>query len=182
MTKKKNQHIIWSNKNLDYDDWKADIEADYPDMDEDKRKEMMYEINNDYLDAERSNLNIPLSRPILVIADLGLWNGRFSGYKEIGKNISDCLYSNFDYSTWTVDEKGDLCCEAIHHDGTNYYVYRTYKDSATEEQIENLKSKIYEGTATRKDITKITRRLGDNIGNVYGWAFPGRKRKEKEAV
>lgn len=39
-------------------------------------------------------------------------------------------------------------------------------------QIENLKEKIYRGTATRADITRITRRLGDEIGKVYGWDFP----------
>ena len=43
----------------------------------------MYEINNRYLDDERVNLNIQLDQPILVIADLGLWNGRRTGYQEI---------------------------------------------------------------------------------------------------
>ena len=42
----------------------------------------MYEINNRYLDDERVNLNIQLDQPILVIADLGLWNGRRPGYQE----------------------------------------------------------------------------------------------------
>ena len=42
-----------------------------------------------------------VSRPILVIGDLGLWHGRVSGYKEIPSgNIRDCLYSDCDYSTW----------------------------------------------------------------------------------
>ena len=35
-----------------------------------------------------------------------------------------------------------------------------------------LKEKLYYGTATRADITRITRRLGDEIGKVYGWDFP----------
>ncbi len=43
----------------------------------------MYEINGDYLDDERMNLDVQLSQPILVIADLGLWHGRRMGYKEI---------------------------------------------------------------------------------------------------
>ena len=69
----------------------------------------MYEINNDYLGDERMNLNIQLDRPILVIGDLGLWNGRRSGYKEIESgNIRDCLYADTDYSTWYVDRLGDL--------------------------------------------------------------------------
>lgn len=175
----KTDHVIWSNFNLDYDDWKDDLEENYPDLSEQDRMMLMYEINNDYLDDERINLDIQLSRPILVITDLGRWNGRFDGYKEIESgNIRDCLYSDTDYSTWYVDKRGDLRCTAIHHDGTNYYLYRTYKDGVSDEQIENLKWKIYNGQATRADITRITRRLGDEIGRVYGWEFPQRKARE----
>lgn len=159
---------IWSN-NLDYSDWKDDLEELYPDYSNEDRISLMYDINNEYLEDERVNLDIQLDRPILVIADLGLWNGRFSGYKEIGSGrISDCLYSNTDYCTWYVDAYKDLRCDAVHHDGTNHYLYRTYKENVSDTQIEKLKMKIYEGTVTRRDITRITRRIGDAIAEVYG--------------
>ena len=175
----KTDHLIWSNYDLDYDDWKDDLEENYPDLSDDERMQLMYEINGDYLDDERVNLNIQLSRPILVIADLGLWYGRRSGYKEIESgNIRDCLYDEHDYSTWFVDKNGDLRCDSVHHDGTNHYLYRTYKDGVSQEQIENLKWKLYNGEATRRDITRITRRLGDEIGKVYGWEFPQRQQRE----
>lgn len=147
-------------------------------MSEDERVSLMYELNGDYLDDERHNLNIQLSRPILVVGDLGLWHGRRMGYKEIESgNIRDCLYSerDIDYSTWFVDKNGDFRCEAIHHDGTNHYLYRAYKDGVSETQIDNLKEKLYRGTATRADITRITRRLGDEIANVYGFPIPHRR-------
>ena len=169
------KHIIWSNYDLDYEDWRDDLEAEYPDLTEDERIALMYEINGDYLDDERVNLNVQLSRPILVIGDLGLWYGRRMGYKEIDSgNIRDCLYSGRDdmYSTWYVDRLGDLCCDAIHHDGTNHYLYRTYKDGVSESQIDLLKEKLYRGIATRADITRITRRLGDDIAKVYGFSIP----------
>ena len=178
MTEQK--HLIWSNYDLDYEDWKDDLEADYPDLSEDERIDLMYKINSYYLDDERANLNIQLDQPILVIADLGLWTGRHMGYQEIESgNIRDCLYSGRDieYSTWFVDKLGDLRCEAIHHDGTNYLLYRTYKSGVRESQIDLLKEKLYYGTATRADITRITRRLGDEIGKVYGWDFPQRGRQ-----
>lgn len=175
----KTDHLIWSNYDLDYDDWKDDLEAEHPDLSERERIDLMYQINSDYLADERINLNIPLSRPILVIADLGLWNGRRQGYKEIKSgNIRDCLYDDNDYVTWFVDKNGDLRCDSVHHDGTNHYLYRTYKDGVSEEQIENLKWKLYNGQATRRDITRITRRLGDEIGKVYGWEFPQRQPRE----
>lgn len=170
------RHIIWSDYDLDYEDWKDDLEADYSDLSEQERMMLMYEINGDYLDDERVNLNVQLSQPILVIGDLGLWNGRRMGYKEIqsGK-ICDCLYADTDYSTWYVDRLGDLRCDAIHHDGTNHYLYRTYKDGVRQSQIDNLKEKLYYGTATRADITRITRRLGDEIAKVYGFSIPRQK-------
>ena len=181
MTLKETDHLIWSNYDLDYDDWKDDLESEYPHLNEEERIERMYEINNDYLDDERCNLDIQLSSPILVIGDLGLWNGRRMGYKEIKSgNIKDCLYSDTDYSTWYVDKDGDFCCEAIHHDGTNYYRYRAYKRGVTDEQIEDLKDKLYCGRATEADILAVTDRLGDEIGKVYGWTFPDTTRKPAE--
>ena len=174
-------NIIWSNENLDYEDWREFLEEEYPELTEAPRVELMYEMNADHLDDERVNLDIQLSRPILVIGDLGRWNGRVMGYKEIPSgNIRDCLYSDTDYSTWYMDRLGDLRCEAIHHDGTNHYLYRTYKNGVTEEQIDRLKWKIYTGTATRTDITRLTRRLGDEIARVYGWEIPKEKVKQQE--
>lgn len=171
-----NRHIIWSNYDLDYEDWKEFLESEYPDLSEDERLALMYEINGDYLDDERSNLNIQLPQPILVVGDVGL---RRMGYKEIESgNISDCFYSDTDYSTWYVDKLGDLRCEAIHHDGTNNYLYRVYKDGVKESQIDLLKEKLYRGTATRADITRVTRRLGDDIAKVYGFSIP----RQRQAV
>ena len=170
---KEDRHIIWSNYDLDYEDWRDDLEAEYPELTEDQRIALMYEINGDYLDDERVNLNIQLSQPILVIGDLGLWYGRRSGYKEIESgNIRDCLYADTDYSTWYVDKLGDLRCDAIHHDGTDHYLYRAYKDGVRESQIDLLKDKLYRGIATRSDVTRITRRLGDDIARVYGFSIP----------
>lgn len=175
-------HLIWSNYHLDLDDWREDLLVDHPEASESELYQMMHETNDSYLADERVNLNIHFSRPILIIGDLGRWNGRFSGYKEISSgNIRDCLYSDTDYSTWYVDRLGDLRCDAIHHDGTNHYLYRVYKPGVTDTQIDRLKGRIYDGIATRSDITRITQRLGDDIGKVYGWSFPRPPRNNTEA-
>ena len=166
-------HLIWTNKELDYEDWKADLEEQYPELSEEERIQIMYETNNDYLDDERHNLDIQLTAPIIVIANLGRWNGRFLGYKEIESgNIKECLNTDTDYATWFVDKHGDLRCEATHHDGTNYYLYRTYRKGVSERQIDLLKEKIYDGSVTEKDINRVTKRLGDSIAKVYGWRLP----------
>ena len=175
------KHIIWSDINLDLDDWRESLEELYPNYPEDELYTIMYKSNAENLYDERENLNIQLPREIIVIGDLGLWNGRAHGYKMIESgNIKDCLQSDCDMNEWYVDKLGDLRCTAIHHDGTTYYLYRTFKDNATNSQIERLQEKLYDGTATRQDITRITRRLGDDIGAVYGWQFPTRTHKEVE--
>lgn len=167
------RHIIWSNVDLDYERyWKADMETEYPDMTEDERIEMMYELNADYLNDERMNLDIQLNTPILVLGDLGLWNGRFQGYKMIESgNIKDCLYSQGDKSEWYVDDKGDLHCDDFHQDGANHYLYRAVKGDITEGQLEALLNDIYMGKDCTAEIAWFTERIGDEIGRVYGWDF-----------
>lgn len=173
-------HVIWSNRNLDLDDWRDDLLEDHPESSEDELYALMCETNDQYLDDERTNLDIQMPGAILMIADIGRWNGRFPGYQEIRSgNIKDCLHASTDCATFYVDKLGDLRCDAVHHDGTNHYLYRTYKRGVSDAQIERLQEKILDGTVTRRDITRITTRLGDAIGKVYGWSFP-REHKEHE--
>ena len=188
-TRPNDRHIIWSNQNLDVDDWREDYkefleanELDDDPNDEQALYEWMEETNYDYLSDERVNLNVQLSQPIIVIGDIGRWNGRVSGYKMIDSgNIKDCLYSDTDYNEWYVDKYGDLRADAVHHDGTNHYLYRVFKDGVTDTQIENLQDKIYNGKATRADITRVTKRLGDDIAGVYGFPIPKQRQTNEQA-
>ena len=183
------RHIIWSNMNLEADDWR-DSYKEYLEIngldddpnDENKLYEYMVEANDDYLSDERRNLDIQFSQPIIVIGDLGRWNGRVTGYKMIDSgNIRDCLYADTDYTEWYVDKYGDLRADAVHHDGTNHYLYRVFKDGVTDTQIENLQDKIYNGKATRADITRVTKRLGDDIAGVYGFPIPKQRQPNEQA-
>ena len=179
MSEKK--HVIWSNENLDIEDGWREAYVEFLEInklhrdtnDENAIYDFMVETNNEYLGDEKMNLDIQLSQSILVIADIGRWNGRSDGYAVIESgNIKDCLYTECDYATWYVDGEGDFRCDAVHHDGRNHYLYRVFKDDVSDEQIEDLKDKIYEGNATREDIELVTDRLGNEIGRVYGWEFP----------
>ena len=177
----KDDHIIWSNNDLDYDDWQEELRELYPELSENERVEKMYEINADYLCDERINLDIQVGTTILAIGDLGRWNGRFMGYKEIPSgNIRDCLFSDADYLTWYVDKTGEFRCDAVHHDGTDYMYYRKYKRGVGMDKIEDLKHLIYSGRATEADIDAVTEKLGRDIGRVYGWHFPEQKRNRSE--
>ena len=189
-TRPNDRHIIWSNQNLDVDDWREDYkefleanELDGDPNDEQALYEWMEETNYDYLSDERLNLNVQLSQPIIVIGDIGRWNGRVMGYKDIPSgNIRDCLYADTDYTEWYVDQYGDLRADATHHDGTNHYLYRAFKDGVSETQMENLRDKIYHGKATRADITRLTRRLGDEIAAVYGFDIPKQRTPQERGA
>ena len=167
MYSKDSDHMIWSNW---YSDWDDDLVEEYEGLTESERESIMYELNNDYLDDERTNLDIDLGTPIIIIGDLGLWYGRRSGYKVVGTgNISDCLRDDSDYVTWYVDAEGDFRCDAMHNDGTNYYLYRVFRDGTTDEQQEDLLWKIYSGTVTQTEIHELTEKIGTRIAEVYGW-------------
>lgn len=176
-------YVLWSNFNLDYEEGIKFARENYPDEPEDRLLQRYIEENNEMLEAERIHLDIQYDQPIIIIGDLGLWNGRAHGYKDITSgNIKDCLYSDTDMTEWFIDEHGDLRAEAAHHDGTNYYLYRVFKDNVTEEQIEDFKDKIYHGTLTDEDIRKYTHRLGPEIAGVYGIKLPTQKKSIKKQL
>ena len=173
------KRIVWSNTDLNIDDWRADYSEwleingmDGNPADDWEVYNYMTETNDLYLTDERCNLDIQLSREIIAIADLGFWNGRAMGYKMIESgNIADCLYTSLEYSEWYVDDNGDLRFIGHHHDGTNCCVYRVFKESVTDEQVEFLQEKLYEGKATQEIIDELTDPIGFEIAKVYGWTF-----------
>ena len=173
------KHIVWSNYNLNLEDWidgikeNLDInEVDYSDWPESKFEDEMWELNNEYFHDEQANLNIPTEGRIIAIANLGLWSGRHYGYKlKDDHNIRACFSFDADceYGEWWVDSHNNLRSRQTHHDGTNFLLYREVKPEITSDQLDNLCWKIYRGKATSRDITKYTRSLGKRVKNVYGW-------------
>ena len=164
-------YTIWSNE---YDVIES-VAKDMMEYDEilewDHALDQAYEVNAESLEDEKENLNIDVGEEIIIIADLGLWDGRHHGYKLLHKtNIADCLTGTCgDYVTWFVDDRGDLMCRDCHHDGTNLYTYRAWKPGISEAQKENLLWKIRGGCAERRDITRVTQRIGNKVADVYGW-------------
>lgn len=135
-----------------------------------------------WFDDERDNLDsVDEGGGLIAIADVGRWNGRFSGYKKVG-NLADVLYSDCDYERVYVDSNGDLRKEESHHDGSNSILYRYWKDGLTDEQKENFMRKIYNRECTQKDVTRYTRKAGLGIANAYGWTVRGGENKYKKVA
>lgn len=164
--------VIWSNEELDWEKWR-DAFADCGPVPEDKQYEMMSELNDQYLGDERMNLDVNVGEPILLIADLGLWDGRHTGYREIPSgNLRDCLYSELDGVTWYVDRQGDFRMEGYHHDGHNHYLYRKFRPGISDEAREAFLETIMDHTMNRDDLERVTCRLGDDIARIYGFQLP----------
>lgn len=170
------KHIIWSNLNIKADDWEEAYKEHFElnneeipeDYDESDVLDFAYDLNRDYLDDERYyNLNKQIEGKILVLGNIGRWNGRVDGYKIIGSgNIADILYDDCDYCEWYSDGY-NIKFKGHHHDGTNYYEYRVIKN---EDNIDNLLDAIYAGKPiSRRKLNYYTRSLLPDIAKIYGW-------------
>ena len=59
--------------------------------------------------------------------------------------------------------------DGVHHDGKDYITYREVKETTTERQLDKLVQKIYDGEATRADITRYTRGIGKKVLKALGY-------------
>lgn len=165
------KHIIWSNLNLNLEDWKDFLEEEHPDVtDEYEQYNLVSELNDEYLSDEQANCNIRTDGRIIAIANLGFWDGRRIGYKLLGHNVKDCLQFEKDcgYAEFYCD-RYNLCSTQHHHDGSHCITYREFRPGITSDQADNFCWKLYEGKATQKDITRYTRSLKPYVNKVYGW-------------
>jgi hypothetical protein len=169
------KHTIWSNMNLNIEDWRDgykewleinEIDDRDPD-DEDDIYDWMVETNNMYLDDERMNLDERVDGRILVICDLGLWYGRRQGYRIIeSHNIKDILQYRYEYAEFYGDGK-DIRGTEVHHDGTNHYLYRIIKE---DRDIDKLLDAIDNGEEiSRQKLNYYTQSLYKDVAAVYGW-------------
>ena len=167
------QRVIWQNEIINIKDWKDLLKECYPEItDPDEQYQLCCEENDNQLHDERENLNITLCEEIIAIADIGRWDGVKHGYRECKThNIRDLLWLDRDCDTgcFYVDGYRDMRSRQHHHDGTNFILYRMWKPGLSAEQKENFLSKLYDGTATKRDVSRYTQRIGDPICNVYGW-------------
>ena len=150
-------------------------------LSDDSVYEECYDRERQWFDDEQYELKRVSEGEVIAIADIGRWNGRFQGYKEI-KSLEDILYSSCDYERVYVDSNGDLRKDESHHDGSNSILYRYWKEGITDNQRENFLNKLYYGKATREDITRYTRKAGLGIANAYGWTVRGGENKYRKVA
>ena len=167
------KRIIWSNVNIDSTDWKDSyleaVEANEWDEDTESDDNLWKYIDSTlamHLDDERMNLNVSLDGRILVIADLGLWDGRRQGLKILSGNVNCIFEVGEEYTEWYSDGH-NIKASATHHDGTNFYEFRVIRE---DRNIERLLNAIYNGEEiTRRRLNYYTKSLHPYVAKVYGW-------------
>ena len=135
---------------------------------EEMKNEEAYNQSEFLRECEAGNLSQETGE-IVIIADLGLWNGRVSGVKETGKyNLNVILEPHGDIDDFEVYvEDGEVKGTGYHHDGTNYYTFREVIDR---EKWETLRDKITAGEEyTIDELNSSTKSLAERVNKVYGW-------------
>ena len=102
---------------------------------------------------------------LIAIADIGRWNGRVLGYKEL--STIEEAFTYYD-SVEIYIERGDLKIRGLHHDGVNYITIRAFKD-IPDQKKENFLDKIYCNNLKKGDISRYTRSLKKEL--YKNWNF-----------
>lgn len=151
---------------LDYyrDEWKEQSEDPCDDA---VLLDLIHEADSLLFGDERMNLNKVLDGEILVIADLGRWNGRFQGYKLIGRNLQDILSATGDDEAHFYSDGKNIRAEGYDHDGHSYYLFREVKENV---DISVLLDDIYSGKEiSNRRLGYYTRSLEPHVASIYGW-------------
>lgn len=182
-TMKKDRHIIYTNKPgwitdeelresiIENESLSKDIEAEEITQDDIYKEQATLE--EIYFDDEMVNMDRLLDGEILVIASLGLWNGRRQGYKILrNQNLNNILTcaGGYDYFEVYADEK-NILAECIHHDGRNYLQFREIRPERKDTRAyQKLISDLYYGRdISQQQLNYVTRSVRPYAAEIYGW-------------
>ena len=165
------ERIIFDEGNYEFiEDEMELLKEEYPDATEEQLRDWAYDSLRYWYEDEKANLDIDLPNDIVIIANLGLWNGRRVGIKKTNcSNIGDILVHQLNSMSEIkfYCDRYNLKGEETHHDGTNYYTYRMVRPNR---DINNLIDKILRGDKiTTQIINYYTKSLVKEVNAVYGW-------------
>lgn len=165
--------IIWGN---DFDTVNEQVEMyketgdteDFVDYTEEDFYDLVYaSLELDFADLEDTfDKNVG---DIITIGELGLWDGKKLGYRLDGNNLSNVLKTSSDgYLTFGLDDT-DFIGKEVHHDGTNHYTYRVFKEDISELDQEKFLDNIYYGKVTEQEIDEFTTSLKPVVDKLLGF-------------
>ena len=171
-TKKVNE--IWNSNTYDWDreEMKQEYEEIYGETpSEEELNSFIEDKNNIFLDNERYNVECyekeHETKTYVILADLGLWNGRAAGGKVI-KGLWNAISKCFEDYNHIYEYRRRLCVDAVHHDGTNHFQIKELTPKGLE-YVENhpymsdreLHQRLFKDSHYSHEVTMFKK--------MYGW-------------
>ena len=123
-----------------------------------------------WFDDEMINLDKKLNGKILIIADLGLWDGHKSAYKFVPNNLQEVLLNCCGDDMRVYYNGKDIVCDDYHHDSTNHYIFYELKVDENNDGLNKILNKIYnQEEYDKKELKKYVKSLGKYVKKIYGW-------------
>lgn len=163
------KHMIWTSDIGSLKDWNDfindQIDEGYleEDCSEEEKRKAIYEMNEQYLEDERINLDIPLDGKIIAIGNMNKGRTK-SSYLIFDKNINTILKDDYNYGETEYYSDGYNIRSTK---GDNHYEYREIREGRN---ILNLIDRIYKGEPiSRKMLNYYTKSIAPQVNKVYGW-------------
>ena len=151
----------------DFENWKIDLFcSEIVECTEDELMARYFQDKENWVWDERANLNKNIDGIIIGFADLGFWNGRTTGAKNFGSNISNIIDMCSCDSGKIYADRYNIKSTLYHHDGQHYCVYRIAK---TEQQARKIMELAEQGILTYDYFKKHTCSLRKHVADIYGW-------------
>lgn len=178
------QYIIWdelmSEEDIQaaMDEYREDPE--YASLSDDTLRRLVEEDNYENLECEKANLSgIDLPTGLVITGLVQRWNGIYFGALAPDKTpetISKCLRGFCDSQSYLTIyvEDGELLIREAHHDGVNLYQVRAWRPEIDDGQKDAFWDDFCGNEDIGKHLERMTFRVGDLIGDIYGWEFDGR--------
>ena len=118
------------------------------------------EMNEQYLEDERCNLDKVIGRAVIELCKFQYWNGiEENAFLISSGNMKDIFrrHCRASMCRWYSDGN-NICCDESHHDGTNHYIYKVIPESYTGECSTDV---------SLKTLLRHARSMAPYVANVY---------------
>ena len=174
-------HLIYTNDPYDFNEdemkevWieeQWDLTGEKPE--EEPTQDQLWETWNDLCEQSWENVQGECrfaneTGTYLVIASLGLWNGRFDGGKIISGRLDKAIRRCFEDYNRVYMESRNLKISATHHDGTNYFIIKKLTDRGI--KFYNNHYYDYDDRTMHQKLFKDAHysHSVDFFARIYGW-------------
>lgn len=167
------KQMIWTSR-ITFEDWEDFLQDTYSEASDDADKYCIcFEMNRENLSDIKLDFSVQdYEHPIICIADVGRWNGRFPAWRFIGDeykgaSLSDIFsFSEGDDQEFFIED-GELRCNDFHHDAANHYIYRVF--ICDPDDAWPLINRIERGEDYQPLLNKYTKSLAKDVCEIYGW-------------